>query len=521
MKIRNKCALLLVVLALSAGSVFAALKEKPSLPRAAKSPPVLNEIIKGASFAGSAACTECHQDEHKVWSGTWHAKMLRKISPDIVVADFNNLEIAYANVEVLDENNQKMKISPTIRVKREGDDYYLTLIDKDNETNNQTYKLGYVLGGNWEQQFEAQVGSVLFPSPMRWVVADSQWRSNAFSEIWWAADGTADGRPRKPEEMRANQSSDAKCDGCHTTGLKPVKEGSQWKLPNRDAGLGIGCEKCHGPGSKHIELQTKESIINPLNLNAIQQDQICGQCHSRVTNKIEKDLAYPTEFMPGDTTLPDRVEFWTYSTQPRNFWPNEYANKNRQQFHDTRGTAHAREGVTCSSCHTAHAPTRAYAGLRADKDGTCRQCHAAAVALYDQSPHAKAGVTCTDCHMAKIANRAGSTKKAKEHWDVSSHTYNVVMPYEAESYKMLSSCDACHKNDRGKYGSMMVEQQYQIQARITEVKTALARKKPDDAKALKARDTLNLVLSDGSLGAHNPEKASLLLKSSIKTLQSK
>jgi hypothetical protein len=123
--------------------------------------------------------------------------------------------------------------------------------------------------------------------------------------------------------------------------------------------------------------------------------------------------------------------------------------------------------------------------------------------------------------MAKIANRAGSTKKLKDHWDVSSHTYNVVMPHEAESYKMLSSCDACHKDDRGKYGSMMVEGQYQVQARIAEVKTALAKNKPDDRKALKARDTLNLVLSDGSLGAHNPEKASLLLKSSIKTLQSK
>jgi predicted CXXCH cytochrome family protein len=521
MRNKNRYALLFVLLALSAGSVLAASKEKPALPVAAKAPPVLNEFIKGASFTGSASCLDCHKHEHKVWSGTWHAKMLRKISPDIVVANFNNFEITYSDVEALDENNLKKKISPTIRLKRENDDFLLTLIDKDDEANNQTYKLVYVLGGNWEQQFEAMVGATFYPSPMRWVVADGQWRSKAFSEIWWIADGSSDGRPRKPEEMRATQSSDTKCDGCHTTGLKPVKDSGQWKLPNRDNGLGIGCEKCHGPGGKHIELQTKESIINPLNLNAIQQDQLCGQCHSRVTNKIERDLVYPTEFFPGDTTLPERVEFWTYSTQPGNFWPNEYANKNRQQFHDTRNTTHAREGVTCSSCHTAHAATRAYAGLRADKDGTCRQCHLASVAIYDQSPHAKAGVACTDCHMAKIGNRSGSTQKVKEHWDVSSHTYNVVTPYEAESYKMRSSCDSCHKDDRAKRGALMAQEQNAIQSRIADVRTVLSKRKADDIKTLKARGMLNVVLADGSLGAHNPTKATELLRSSMKTLQSK
>ena len=61
MRIKNKCALLFVILALSAGSVFAAMKEMPMLPRAKKIPPVTNEAIKGASFSGSAACIECHQ----------------------------------------------------------------------------------------------------------------------------------------------------------------------------------------------------------------------------------------------------------------------------------------------------------------------------------------------------------------------------------------------------------------------------------------------------------------------------
>ena len=506
---------------LFAGSALSEMTTDCPLPIAAKIAPVSTEPLKNAVFVGSAACVDCHPKEHEKWSGTWHANMLRKISPEIVVADFNNLEITYSDVEVLDANKQKMKISPTIKLKKEDADFFITLMDKDNEANNQTFILAYVLGGNWEQQFEARVNSMLYPTPMRWVVADKQWRLKAFSEIWWVADGTPDGRPRKPEEMQPNQGSDAKCDGCHTTGLKTVKAKNTWTLPDRDTGLGISCEKCHGPGSMHVELTTKESIINPIRLNALQQDQVCGQCHSRVTSKIEPDLAYPLGFLPGYTDLQQRVEFWTYSTKPANFWPNEYASKNRQQYNDVQKAEHSRAGITCISCHTSHAPTRMEEGLRIASDGTCKTCHAAAARMYEKSPMAMAGVACTDCHMAKIANRAGSTQKAKEHWDVSSHTFNVVMPYIADSYKMRSSCAACHTGETGaQNGLLMVERQNEVQKKIVEI-TALIQKKQKSKNALKAKDNLNTVLLDGSTGAHNYMKSMELLSTSSKALTGK
>jgi hypothetical protein len=71
--------------------------------------------------------------------------MLRKLTPDIVVADFNNMELTYPDVEVLDDTRQKVKISPTIQLKRDGETYQLILLDKDNEANNQSYPLAYVL----------------------------------------------------------------------------------------------------------------------------------------------------------------------------------------------------------------------------------------------------------------------------------------------------------------------------------------------------------------------------------------
>jgi hypothetical protein len=139
--------------------------------------------------------------------------MLRKLTPDIVVADFNNVELTFPDVEVVDSAKQKVKISPTLQLKREGESFQLILVDKDNEANNLSYPLAHVVGGHGEQQFEVPVGDTYYPSPVPWVIEDGQWRSKSFSEIWWMADGTPDGRPGKPEEMQKNQVSDAKCDG--------------------------------------------------------------------------------------------------------------------------------------------------------------------------------------------------------------------------------------------------------------------------------------------------------------------
>lgn len=486
------------------------------LPKAPLVPPVANEAVKNSGYVGSKACGDCHQKEYEQWAKSWHAKMLRPVKADIVVADFSQ-ELTYADLEVVGADKQKVKISPTVKLSRQGDDFLMTLVDKDNEANNQTYKAAIVIGGNWEQQMEMQVGERLYPSPMRWVVADGQWRNKPFSDIWWMADGTPDGRPRKPEEMGVNQTTDAKCDGCHATGLTPKKEGEAWVLGSREgpgwSKMGIGCEKCHGPGAKHAELGTKDSILTIRKLNPAQQDQICGQCHSRVTSRPEKELAYPVGFIPGATDLPARVEFWAHTTQPGNFYPNEYASKNRQQFHDSRMSRHFDAGVTCVTCHHPHMDTAAPRGMRMAKDGSCRTCHAEVAALYEGSAHALKGVTCTDCHMARIGSRAGATRKNKEQWDVSSHAYLPVLPYEAETYKMRSSCEPCHAGEaRTTAGKATMDARTRIEELTAKAQAVAASRKPGSPEAMKVMAAVNGLKVAGGGWPHNPAKAVKLLE---------
>jgi len=73
--------------------------------------------------------------------------------------------------------------------------------------------------------------------------------------------------------------------------------------------MAVGCERCHGPGSKHVELaKQKEAegskldpdrdpplIIHGLkDLSLDQQNQVCGQCHARLGGKALPILAFRT-----------------------------------------------------------------------------------------------------------------------------------------------------------------------------------------------------------------------------------
>jgi formate-dependent nitrite reductase cytochrome c552 subunit len=94
--------------------------------------------------------------------------------------------------------------------------------------------------------------------------------------------------------------------GCHTTGFEflppdPPPANQHWKMQGAGE-LAIGCERCHGPASKHVEVaRQKEAAGSKLNpdvdqafivhglkdLSLDQQNQICGQCHARLGGKTQ------------------------------------------------------------------------------------------------------------------------------------------------------------------------------------------------------------------------------------------
>lgn len=424
------------------------------LPRAQKQNIAVAESVRNATYVGSQACAGCHPKDHAAWKASWHANMHREVRPAIVIADFNDRQITYLGVEVDTPDKKRAKISPTIRLNRDGDNFSVTLIDKDDAANNQTWPIGYVFGGNWNQHFEARVGNVYYPTPIRWIVEDGQWTTRPFNDLWWIADGTPDGRPRKSEEMAKTKTGDATCDGCHTTGYNATKD---------------------------------------------------------------KELSFPTGFRPGDVDLAQRVDFWNFAANPKNFWSNGHASKNRQQLHDGEFSKHRAAGVTCITCHDTHSSRTGYAQVRLEKNALCAQCHQASAAMVEGSVMAKMGVGCVDCHMAKLANRSDPTAKNKDHWDASAHTMAVIQPADAERMKMKSSCDACHAGaDRAVKGDALSRQQNEVRSKIAEVERVIGNQEKSGRNVVQARKLAATVTQDGGASAHNPQRALATLDEAAK-----
>ena len=526
------------------------------------------EFFKGARFVGAETCKSCHEKQFKEWQGTWHSKMERWPSPDVVVGDFNDRVVTYKDTVVETKAGKKIKISPAVKASRAGDEFLFTLLDKDDPRNNQTFLIAKVLGGKWDQHYEVRIGDNYLPAPLRWSVAAEDWLISSFRpEVWFRDDGTPDGRPRKPEELPMDRVAEAKCAGCHTTGFEFSKDKATgvWKAKG-DGELGVSCEKCHGPGSLHVKeaeeakaAGTKlepgtSTIVHPLkDLDPLQQTQVCAQCHGRNTNKTIKEIAFPLGFLPGDTDLTSRAMFWSYSgtsdkEKTKYFWPNDWAKRNRQQWQDFAKSTHFNTaGLSCLTCHTFHGKYKVgyseKAQLRLKPEKLCISCHSENgyamrpnAEMYTGSPMEQAGVRCVDCHMAKIGHRSDRTAKGSRPWDVSSHTFRVATPALQKSGGIRSACMACHEEGRkalphvkkgvevpvftiDELEALRAEKKAVIRSLVEEVRAVLRGIKSQRsyvrARIDRANSLVDFVLLDHSMGLHNSEKSERMLQGAL------
>jgi len=349
-------------------------------------------------YMGSAACKTCHLAIYERWKQTRMANVVRdpREHPDAIIPDLS-------------------KPNPLVTFTLD--------------------QIALVYGSKWKQRYFQKIGDEYFVLPVQWDVLHRRWRPYFVENgaDWWAPLYPPDNFKRPTGPL---------CDGCHSVNYNvKTKTVTEWN---------VGCEKCHGAGSDHVQHPTASNIINPARLDYVHANDTCIQCHSQGRppgNPIDgKFYDWPVGFHMG-LNLDD---FWSLEAHKPGdtsfyYFADGTAHKNRMQGNDFVSSLMYARGVTCVSCHDPHGSENA-AMLRKPSGAICLDCHgpntqngphAPTIEAHTHHKPGSPGSACIACHMPKIEQTIADI-------DVRSHTFHFITPAETIAARIPNACNVCH-----------------------------------------------------------------------------
>jgi len=245
--------------------------------------------IHDEGYVGSAACRECHPQNHASWQASFHRTMTQAPSAASVLAPFRGTTPSF--------EGRAWKLA------QEGEAFHATPVGPDGRTLGARTRVALLTGSHHYQIYWlATPSGALEQMPLLWHVAEGRWvpRKSMF-----LTPPLAD----EPETDRWQRV----CIKCHATNGTPIHPSSG---ATRVAELGIACEACHGPGEAHVAWRRPQSeseeehgtgLVDPTLLEAARASQLCGQCHGIHHQADERAreawLHEGPDFRPGDDLL--------------------------------------------------------------------------------------------------------------------------------------------------------------------------------------------------------------------------
>jgi tetratricopeptide (TPR) repeat protein len=214
----------------------------------------------------------------------------------------------------------------------------------------------------------------VFESPVNWYANRHMWdMAPAYSAA---------------REIPLNLPAYTTCLNCHTSGMQPPLKGTENAYPTPVfTQNGVGCERCHGPGSAHIK---GAPIVNPAKLPPDRRDAVCMQCHLEGNVAIERPGRHVYEFRPGDS-LDDYIRHYVLAADQTSGLG---ANSQFEALAQSACKKKSGDSMSCLSCHNPHYYPSADERASYYR-GKCLACHGAAFG----AKHHPENSDCTSCHM--------------------------------------------------------------------------------------------------------------------------
>jgi Flp pilus assembly protein TadD len=274
-----------------------------------------------------------------------------------------------------------------------GDSLYIREFRLDNKDTiyKREQRVDYIIGsGQHTNSHLFRINGFMYQAPLTWYAQQENWDLPPGFET---------------HNSRFSRMVDVECISCHNA--MPVMEAVSDRRFTF-VGNGIDCERCHGPGSAHVnyiqwhpknrEPQHGKYIINPVKLEMDRLIDVCQRCHLQGNNVLKPGKKF-TDFRPG-MKLSDVFEIYLpeYDGNENTFNMANHAQRLQKSkcFIATNKKGNAK-GLTCITCHNPHVSV---SQTKTSVFNTaCNGCHQKKGCTIHKQEMLKAGSNCVSCHM--------------------------------------------------------------------------------------------------------------------------
>jgi tetratricopeptide (TPR) repeat protein len=322
--------------------------------------------VEQASYVGNQACAKCHQEIARGYAQTPMATSSGAVGDDVVEGEFRH-------------NPSGVRY----RIVRENGAAWLEYERRDGARAGDWLQgrrqLQYFIGSNAAgRSFLSIIDRFLFQAPVTWYAQSRRWDVSPGYET--------------DREMRFSRPIEANCLYCHASQSQPVFDTQNRYVDPPFTQPGVGCERCHGPGSLHA--RGLGAMINPAKLDAARRDSVCAQCHLSGEARVERAGKRLAFYRPGDL-LSDYVSYFVFDESQKTGLK---ANSHVENLGQSACKQRSGESMSCLNCHDPH-----FAPAPRDRAdyfrGKCLECHRTEGLPANERHTLKSD--CAGCHMPK------------------------------------------------------------------------------------------------------------------------
>ena len=346
-------------------------------------------------YADARVCATCHAKIYESWQKTGMARSFQRLNVANSIEDFTT------------KNRYYHRASDTwFEMLRRDGQYYQRRWQigfGNKQTNVDEEPIDFVVGSSSHVRtyLHLTASGSLQQLPLAWYSEKGgYWAMNPGFDI--------------PDQPNARRKISYECMFCHNsypeipTGHEQMQAEPQFRgaLPE-----GIDCQRCHGPGTRHVEMartagasaqSIRAAIVNPSRLSPERRQEVCFQCHLETTSfqfthSIVKYDRGPFSYRPGES-LADFILYFDHAPGAMSPAQNEdrfqivnsvYRLRMSQCYLRSNGA------LQCTTCHDPHDSSAS------DYNRVCRECHTSAFTREMAAGHHTASADCVSCHMPK------------------------------------------------------------------------------------------------------------------------